>query len=82
MFVVSNARVINNDECKCKIYSSSDMDNGNQIQCNDQHVLILPDFSSTDYSKDASQIIIHPPKFSGIRLHLSICMHAYIWGCN
>ena len=48
--LVGTAQVINNDECKCKIYSRSIIGDDNLVQCNEQHVLLLPsDIDSADY---------------------------------
>ena len=67
--LVGTAQVINNDECKCKIYSRSNIDK--LVQCNEQHVLLLPsDIDSADYTKDTSQIMIHPSKFPGITVYV------------
>ena len=82
--LVGTARAINNDGCHCVIFNDS---NPGFVRCNDQHVLLLPDLSSTDYTKDTSRIMIHPPKILGITayVHFDACEYGVIinknWGC-
>ena len=72
--LVGNAQVINNDKCKCPFIYEGRLEH---VRCNDQHVLLLPNFNSKDYSKDTSQIMVHPPKLPGITVYVNFLSCEY-----